>query len=417
MSTDAYAPPKDSKKRRRVIFYYLAVCLILLIVAIIVWLLYFRFRAYTDDAYVEGNQVFITPLRPGFIQAIHTDDTFLVEQGKLLIEMDRTDSLIALDQAKENLAQTVRNVCELFHQVFVYSADIEVKKAELIKAAQDYEHRQNVLEQGGVSVEDWEHAVAALRANFYSFELTDSLYDKALSLVQGTSIAKHPLVLIAADKVREAWVQLYRCNIYSPVEGLAAQRSIQVGMWVKAGDPLLSVIPLDQIWVNANFKETQLRHMRIGQKVKLTSDLYGRDVVYHGKIVGLPGAAGNSFSLLPPENLTGNWIKIVQRLPVRVEIDKEELKKHPLRIGLSMEATADLRESGELVPTSSKGSPTYQTTIFAKEEIGDRELIQKIIAGNLDPTLKEYADAPLYITKAIFALPDVLKEDSDHAEE
>lgn len=410
MSQDSYSFPEPSKKRKKIVSHYLALSTLVAILAFCLWLLYFRFKAYTDDAYVEGNQIYITPLHPGFIQAIHTDDTYLVEQGQLLIEMDKTDSLIAFDQAKENLAQTVRNVCEMFHQVFVFSADIEIKKAELIKAAQDFEHRQGVIEQGGVSIEDWEHAVAALRANYYAYELTETLYDKALSVVQGTTIQSHPLVLAAADKFREAWVQLYRCNIYSPAEGLAAQRTIQVGMWVKAGDPLLSVIPLNQIWVNANFKETQLRYMRIGQRVKITSDLYGKNVVFHGKIVGLPGAAGNAFSLLPPENLTGNWIKIVQRLPVRVELNQEELKAHPLRIGLSMEATVDLTDPGELVPTSTKGSPTYQTSIFEEEERGDRELIQTIIAENLDPTLQEYAESPLYISKSSEEFLNILKD-------
>jgi len=168
-------------------------------------------------------------------------------------------------------------------------------------------------------------------------------------------------------------------------------------MWVNPADPLLSVIPLDQIWVNANFKETQLKNIRIGQNVKITSDLYGGDIVFHGKVAGLPGGAGNAFSLLPPQNLSGNWIKIVQRLPVRVELNPDELKKHPLRIGLSMEATVDLSDkNGPLVPTSTKGSPLYQTPIFEEEEKGDVEMIERIISENLDPHLSSYADAPFY---------------------
>ena len=397
-STSTPLPDPQSRKRKKIVLIFTAICLVLLIAFLLIWLLFLRFIAYTDDAYVEGNQVYITPLRPGFITAIHSDDTYLVKKGQLLIDLDKTDSIIALNLAKKNLAQVTREVCQLFHQVFAYRAEIEVRKAEFIKASQDYEHRKDVIAEGGVSLEDFEHAIAALRANFYSLQMTEILYEKALSLVQGTSISTHPLVLEAADKVRDAWVQLYRCQIYSPVEGLVAQRKIQVGMWVDSGQPLMSVIPLDQIWVNANYKETQLKHMRIGQKVRITSDLYGRDTVFHGTIVGLPGAAGNAFSLLPPQNLSGNWIKIVQRVPVRVSLDPEELIRHPLRIGLSLESIVDLRDqNGLLVPTSSENSPLYETLIYEAEETGDMETIESIINENLDPVLSIYADTPLLI--------------------
>lgn len=186
-------------------------------------------------------------------------------------------------------------------------------------------------------------------------------------------------------------VDLYRCNIYSPVQGLVAQRSIQVGMWVPSGQPLMAIIPLDQIWVNANFKETQMKRMRIGQPVQITSDLYGYETKFHGRIAGLPGGAGNAFSILPPQNLSGNWIKIVQRLPVRVELEESELRAHPLRIGLSMEAIVDLKAPGALVPASPKGSPSYVTDIFKKEEEGDLGWIDQIIETNMDPSLQEYA--------------------------
>jgi membrane fusion protein (multidrug efflux system) len=386
-------PPK---KRKKIALVFILVCLVLCVAFFLFWLFYFRYIEYTDDAYVEGNQVYITPLRPGFITGIHSDDTFLVKKGQLLIDLDKTDSLIALNQAEKNLAQVVREVCQMFHQVFVYGAEIEIKKADYIKTAQDYQHRKDVVSEGGVSLEDFEHAIAFLSGSYYALQMTELLYDKALSLVQGTSIKTHPLVLEAADKVRDAWVQLYRCQIYSPVEGLVAQRKIQVGMWVDSGQLLMSVIPLDQIWVNANYKETQLKKMRIGQSVKIRSDLYGWDTVFHGIIVGLPGAAGNAFSLLPPQNLSGNWIKIVQRLPVRVMLDPNELKHHPLRIGLSMEATVDLSDQeGLLVPVNTEGSPTYETPIYEGEELGDLEAIIKIIDENLDPTLSTYANTPL----------------------
>jgi len=381
--------------RTKLSILYWGIVLALVIAAALYWLLSWQFKEWTNDCYVEGNQVYITPLHEGFVTSIHTDDTFLVKKGEPLVELDKTDFLIEFDHAKENLAQVVREVCQKFHQVFVFSSDIEGKKASLIKTAQDFEHRHGVIAASGVSLEDYEHAVAALRESYFALRTTETLYEQALALVQNTSVLDHPLVVAAADRMRDAWVKLYRCTIYAPVDGLAAQRTIQVGMWINSGTPLMSVIPLDQIWVNANFKETQLRHMRIGQRVKVTSDLYGKEVVFHGRIVGLPGVAGNAVSLLPPQNLSGNWIKIVQRLPVRVALEPEELKEHPLRIGLSCEATVDLTDSGPLVPTSTKGSPLYETNIFQEEETGDRLFIDAVIAANMDPNLRNYSTSPL----------------------
>lgn len=377
---------------------YTIVIGLILLIAILYWFLIWRFYKYTDDAYVAGNQIIITPLVPSFVKAIHTDDTFLIKKGQLIIELDDTDARIQLNRAEENLANTVREVCQLFHQVFVYKAEIEIKKALLIKTEQDFQHRDNVVLEGGVSLENYEHAVAALRESFFSLQMTEVLYFKSLSMVQGTSVRNHPLVQIACDRVLDAWVGLYRCKIYSPVEGLGAQRTIQVGKWVAPGDFLMSVIPLDQIWVNANFKETQLKKMRIGQSVKVTSDLYGRGVVFRGIILGIPGGAGNAFSLLPPQNLSGNWIKIVQRLPVRVGLPKDTLLRYPLRIGLSMEATVDVHdEGGEMVPETTAGSPTYETPIYRLEEIGSSTAIEKIFAENFDPNLEPYKTDPLQL--------------------
>ena len=381
------------------------------VLCVFAYFFYFRHVKYTDDAYVQGNQVYITPLHSGFVTSIHTDDSFLVKRGQLLITLDSTDARIALERAEETLAQTVRQVCDLFHQVFVYQAEIDLKTAELIRDAQDYFHRDAVFRDQGVSLEDYEHAIASLRAQYASLEMSGALYHKTVSLIQNTSIYNHPLVVAASDQVRDAWVRLYRCNIYSPVEGLAAQRTVQVGMWVPEGQPLMSVIPLDQIWVNANYKETQVKHMRLGQKVDITADLWGATQVFHGTIVGLPGAAGNAFSLLPPQNLSGNWIKIVQRLPVRVALDPEEIQMHPLRVGLSCKAFVDVRDvGGRLVPDTAEGSPLYQTPIFEAEEKGDRERIASIIERNLDPLLSKYANQPFTFQGEILHLPQILQE-------
>jgi len=375
--------------------FYIITILTLFVLGFCLWFFVLRFYKYTDDAYVEGNQIIITPLIPSFVKAIHTDDTFLIKKGQLLIELDDTDAKIGLKKAEESFATTVRQVCQLFHEVFALKAEIEVKRALFIKAKQDFDHRKAVVEEGGVSVENYEHAIAALTESIYSLQMSEVLYKKSLAMIQNTSIRNHPMVLNSAAKLVDAWVNLYRCKIYSPVEGLGAQRTIQVGKWVAPGEPLMSVIPLDQIWVNANYKETQLKKMRIGQSVKVTSDLYGRGVVFHGTILGLPGGAGNAFSLLPPQNLSGNWIKIVQKLPVRVGLCQNELKKHPLRIGLSMEATTDVHDSsGEMVPETTLGSPTYETPIYSLEEIGSETLVEKIFTENFDSQLELYKTIP-----------------------
>lgn len=407
-----------SHKRPHVKQSFWIITLLICIIAFLYWFFYLRYIEFTDDAYVHGNPVALTPLHSGFVTSIHTDDTYLVEKGELLVELDKTDSQIALDLAKEELAQTVRNVCEMFHQVFVYNSEIDLKTAELIRDAQDYLHRNHVYLQKGVSLEDYEHAIASLRSQAASLEMAGAQYQKALAAVQNTSIMGHPLILAASDRVRDAWVRLVRCNLYSPVKGLAAQRTIQVGMWVPAGQPLMTIIPLDQIWINANYKETQLKRMRIGQKVDVTADLWGYEVVFHGTIVGLPGGAGNAFSLLPPQNLSGNWIKIVQRLPVRVGLEPEELIKHPLRLGLTCKALVDTRDRaekttpnhGEMVPKTTKGSPLYETDVFFTEEDGDLEYIQKIIANNIDPSLSSYKDTPLDLKERTIAVPSVIKE-------
>lgn len=385
---------KEKPKKKLYLVYWGIVAGVALVTSVC-YFVFFRNIAYTDDAYVQGNQVMLTPLVPGFVTGIFTDDAFLVSKGQVLVELDTTNAKIALDQAKESLASKVREICGYFHDVFALRAEIGSLKAEFIKAAQDYEHRLYVLDAGGVSLEDFEHAEAALRSSFFLLQMKEIYLEKALALVKNTSIFSHPDVLNAADNARQAFVNLYRCKITSPVEGIVAQRSIQVGMWVPQGQPLLAIIPLDQIWVNANFKETQMKKMRINQQVTLHSDLYGWDVPFQGKIVGLPGGAGNAFSILPPQNLSGNWIKIVQRLPVRIEIDKETLLKYPLRIGLSMEVTVDLAQPGLLVPTSTEGSPNYTTNIFQKEEAGDLTWIEEIILKNADSTLNEFLTKPL----------------------
>jgi membrane fusion protein (multidrug efflux system) len=385
-----------SKSRKKFLYIFFSGLIIASLILYLLWDIFLRNFEWTNDAYVEGNKVVITPLIEGFVQAIHTDDTFLVRKGQLIVELDKTDATISLEKSKESFALSVRKICQSFHSVFVQKAKIDTMRAMLIQAIEDYQHRYNVIKDEGVSIEDFEHAIAALRASFYDLKSQIALFNQYLAFVQDTTLFDHPEVQYSMQKLKYDFVNLYRCNIYSPVDGLVAQRQIQVGMRIHSGYSMMSVIPLDQIWVNANYKETQMARMRIGQKVKITADLYGDDVIFDGIIVGLPGAAGNAFSLLPPQNLSGNWIKIVQRLPVRVSLDPNQLLEHPLRLGLSLESTVDITDQlGLYVPINSEGSPNYVTNIFSKEEEGVDELIEALFKNNIDPLLVNFITNPL----------------------
>jgi len=383
------------------------------------WFLYLKNIAYTNDAYVHGNMIIVTPLQGGIITDIYTDDTFLVEKGELIVQFDETDARIALNRAQDELGKAVRNVCQKYHRTFALQSTIDALLADLIVAKQDWDHRIDVIDEGGVSLENFQHAVAALRSSYFRLKAAQSNYLREKAAIQAVSIRNNPIVKAAAERLTKAFVALFRCRIYAPNKGLVAQRTAQVGMYTPAGEPLMSVIPLDQIWVNANYKETQMNKMRIGQDVRVTADMYGEDVVYHGKIVGLPGGAGNAFSLLPPQNLSGNWIKIVQRLPVRIIFPPEELIEHPLRIGMTMKATTRIDQKGPLVPTSTKGSPHYMTNVLEIEELGSQALIDTIIALNIDSSLKEYEKKPFEANdnELLGRIDKMLEEESKFGEQ
>jgi membrane fusion protein (multidrug efflux system) len=385
----------QSRKRKIILSSFFILLAGLGVAFIIVWFHSYKGIRRTSDAYVNGNKIVITPLIDGFVTSIYTNDTYLVEKGQLLIQLDTTNSKLAYEDAKQKYANAIRQVCSMFHQTFAYEAEIQVREAEWIKAEEFFKHRLEVVNQGAVSVEDLQAWEAEKDSAYFSYVAAQQLYQKQASLIIRRSIRENPIVKIAEDELSQAWVNLYRCKIFSPVRGLVAQREAQVGMWVKSGTPLMSVIPLDQIWVNANYKETQMRHMKIGQKVELKADMYGYDVVYRGVIVGLPGGAGDAFSILPPQNLSGNWIKIVQRLPVRVVIEPEDLIAHPLRLGMTMQARVNIRnQSGSYYQKESNLSPIYSTDIYQDEIEQSKKCINSIFLRNADPSLKKFFSNP-----------------------
>lgn len=354
------------------------------IVIFLYWLLVLQFEETTTDAYVHGNQILITPQISGFIRSIHAEETDIVEAGQILIILDLIDQKIAYQEAKNRLAQTVRTVAGLFEKVGQLQAEKKIREAERIKAKQDYVHREELLDGGAVSIEDYEHSEASYLANSAAVASIEHQLRAALAETENTTIKTHPLVEEAKDRVRKAYVDFNRCIIRAPTKGMIAARQAQVGEAVNPKDPLMTLVPLDQIWVNANYKETQLPYVKIGQPVVMKSDLYGGDITYHGSVIGLTAGTGSVFSVIPPQNATGNWIKIVQRLPVRIQLLPEEIEKHPLRLGLSMKVTVDTHNrDGVTVPEPSQDKSLYHTDIFELQLEGIEKVIQKIIRQNL----------------------------------
>ena len=360
---------------------------VVVVVVGITWALYHflvgRWYESTDDAYVNGNVVQITPQVPGTVVSIGADDNDFVREGQPLLKLDPSNAQVALDAAEADLAATVRKVRGLYSGVNSSQAEVAVRQAAVAQARADYQRRQGLAKTGAISAEELQHARDALTAAESALSAVQGQLATSKALVEDTQIASHPEVAAAAAKVREAYLDLQRDTLIAPVSGHVAKRAVQVGQRVQPGTPLMAVVPLSQVWVDANFKETQLQHMRIGQPVTLESDLYGGDVEYHGHVEGLGVGTGSAFSLLPAQNATGNWIKIVQRLPVRIELDPQELQKHPLRIGLSMTTKVNLHDqSGPVLSREAPSKPVFSTDVY---ERGTREadaLIAKIIADN-----------------------------------
>ncbi len=382
--------PTGNRKRNKAMFITLLIFLILGLGWFAYWLFYGRFHEYTTDAYVDGNNVILTPQVPGIVIAFSAMDADYVQKGRILVELDKTDATIALNKAIAELGTSVRNVMQMFEQVKEYEATVAMRKAEFIKAAQDYEHRKHLIDEGGVSLEDFEHSEAALQANFADLIAAEHQYIAAVALVDNTTLLTHPLVEQAKAQVRDTFVFYQRCTIKAPVSGIVAQRTVQVGERVDVGKALMAIVPLDQMWITANYKETQLSKMRVGQPAVIHSDIYGGKVKFQGKVAGVGGGSGSVFSVLPPQNATGNWIKIVQRIPVRLLIDQNQVKQFPLRLGLSMEVTVDISDTNQpFIPCERPEGPLYTTDVFATQEEGAEELIDEVIGSNLSPIFIE----------------------------
>jgi membrane fusion protein (multidrug efflux system) len=412
MSNETQSPPPmpAGNQRRKKALTSLAV-----VVGVVVigwgayeWLVASHYES-TDNAYVQGNVIQITPQVGGTVVGIYADDTDFVKAGQPLVKLDPADAKVALDQAEAGLAQTVRQVRTLYAnngslaaQVSLRESDIVKAQSEIARANDDLNRRQALVGNGAVSREELNHATTQLanaRSAMAAAQAGVAAAREQLAsnqvMTEGTSVEQHPSVQVAAAKVREAWLAAQRATLPAPTDGYVAKRTVQLGQRVAAGAPLMSIIPLNQVWVDANFKEVQLRKIRLGQPVKLTADVYGKKVEYRGTVAGLGAGTGAAFALLPAQNATGNWIKVVQRVPVRVALDAKQIAANPLRVGLSMDAEVDVsNQDGKTLADAPRTTPVAQAQADSGADSGADAEVRRVIIANAGRGRSAVAEAP-----------------------
>ncbi|HZX70090.1 MAG TPA: HlyD family secretion protein [Rhodanobacter sp.] len=383
-NNDSGMAARDPGKRRRVLLIVAGVFILAGVTWFLLWLFVFSTRVKTDNAYVGGNQVAISAQVPGTVVAILADDTQRVVAGQVLVRLDPTDGKVRLEQARSALAQAVRGVRQQTSSAGSADAQVATARLALQKTEADLKRRLPLLAAHAESPEVVQHlrdGVAQARSTLAAAEAQS---EAAHAAIEGTDVAQNPAVLQARANFSAAWVAAQRNAIYAPVSGYVAERSVQLGNSVQPGQQLMTVVPLHDLWIDANFKESQLRHIRIGQPVKIVSDVYGDDAEFHGKVVGLGAGTGSVFSLLPAQNATGNWIKVVQRVPVRISLDNKELDRHPLRIGLSTEVSVDItQDQGPVLAAAPTGQPVAQTDVYQQMASKADAEAEQIIRANL----------------------------------
>lgn len=382
--TPASASPEQAKPSRSPQL-LLALAIVLLLVALGIWYATRMGAESTDDAYVEGNIVQVTSQVSGTVTVINGDNTDYVAAHSPLVTLNPVDAEIQFERAKSNLARAVRQARTQYYQVQQLEAEVSQRKNDVRKAQDDVRRRNQLASSGAVSREEISHAEEVLKNAVAGLEGTQHALAVRLAMVDNTTLRTHPEVLVAASNLRDAYIALHRTQISSPVSGLITKRSVQVGQRINPGVALMSVVPVDQVWVNANFKESQIEDLRIGQPVELRADAYSRNTVFHGTIVGLDAGTGSAFSLMPAQNATGNWIKVTQRVPVRIALDAKEVERHPLRLGLSMRVSVDTSDqTGAVLNTTSPTRPAYSTSIFDNELKDANQVVEQVISANED---------------------------------
>ncbi|NYA46396.1 multidrug efflux MFS transporter periplasmic adaptor subunit EmrA [Serratia fonticola] len=385
-SAETQNPQQPAGKKRQRKFWLLLLTFIFVIIGVaylVYWFLVLRHHQETDDAYVAGNQVQIMAQVSGSVNRVTFDNTDFVRKGDVLLTLDPTDAEQAFERAKTALANSVRQTHQLVINGKQYQANIALRKSELSKVENDLKRRIVLGNADAIGREELQHARDAVDNAKAALEVAVQQYNANQAMVLNTPLDKQPAVLQAAAQMRDAWMALQRTRIVSPITGFVSRRSVQVGAQISPGTPLMAIVAPDHVWVDANFKETQIANMRIGQEATVVSDLYGSDVVFKGKVVGIDMGTGSAFSLLPAQNATGNWIKVVQRLPVRIELDAQQVAEHPLRIGLSTLVKVDTTNLDGLVLSDTvRQKPLFETNALTLDLTPVNQLIADVIHAN-----------------------------------
>ena len=374
----------DTKRNWLFIGIFAAVLVIIGVGILIYHLAVGRYYVATQDAYVNGDLVLLAPQVSGTVAEITTDQTQAVQRGQLLVRLDPQDTAVSLAQAEANLAQTVRDVVQLFAQQTRDAANIAAQEAQLILARQNLQRDQGLIRVHGVSEQDLQRDQEAERNAIAGLRQARAAYAATHAAVANTDPEDHPRVLQAEANLRSAWLASSRTRVLSPIAGYVVRRSVQLGQQVNPATSMIAIVPLDRVWIDANFKETQLEKIRIGQPVTVTADIYGSAFRYHGRVLGLSAGTGSALAVLPAENATGNWIKIVQRLAVRIGLDPRELANHPLFLGLSTDVDIDVHDlSGASLSARPAWPADMRTNVYASQDAGVDADIRRILDDNL----------------------------------
>ncbi len=385
-NAEPIVPAAQNGRRRRILVLMAAAFLVIAVLWAAYWVLVLSKRERTDDAYVNGNKVVLSAQVPGTVVAVLTDDTQLVHAGDVLVKLDPTDAAIDLARAGSALAQTVRQVRQQQATARQYDALIATRRIELARAKMDLEKREPLIAAEAIAPEEVRHAREAVELGKAALEQAEREASGARALVDGVDVENNPAVLRAKTEFRDAWITSKRDAVLAPVTGYVADRSVQLGQHIQAGQALLTVIPLNQLWVDANFKEVQLRDLRIGQPAEVRSDLYGGAHEFRGRVTGLSAGTGAAFALLPAQNASGNWIKVVQRVPVRIALDREDLARAPLRVGLSATVTVDTAQrDGPVLAGKSADEPVGDTQVYDQDLDQANAAAEAIVTRNLGP--------------------------------
>ena len=383
--TDASKPtiPTSKKTRKKALGIFFFLLILMAILAGLYWFYFIKDYQTTEDAYVSGNQVMISSQIAGNVRQINVENMDFVHAGDVLLELDDTDYQLSFNQAQNTLASAVRQISQLGYTVKQLEATVQANQTALTKAQGDLARREQLGKSGAIDKESLQHAREAVMTAEANLNAVKNQLAANQSLLMNVPLKEQPEIQKAISAVKQAWLNLQRTKITSPVDGYVARRSTQVGQKVAVGSALMAIISNEQMWVDANFKETQLKDMRIGQPVKLSFDLYGHDVKFDGKVEGIEMGTGSAFSLLPAQNATGNWIKVVQRVPVRISLDAQQIANYPLRMGLSTLVEVNISDThGEMLSQQKRTVPLYSTNTLNYDQSAVENLIEKIIRDN-----------------------------------